>query len=139
MSPKINIQEIAHALDDHGGSEWYLDRNSGEMLYRSLIFSMDEADEFDAALDAEPERYIQIDPLPSRVGFNLMVDFTASLAEGNARRDLERALGGRKPFRAFKDALEAHPAEREQWFKFHDEFMQAEARRWLEEQGIESE
>jgi len=138
MPPKIDIQDIAMALDDHSGSEWYLDRQTGECVYRPFDPGLDENDELEVALDADPERYVQIEPLSSRTGFQLMADFTASLAEGKARSDMERALNGRKPFRAFKDALDAHLPERERWFKFRDDFMQAEARRWLEEQGIET-
>jgi len=51
-------------------------------------------------------------------------------------RALGQALQQRKPFRRLKDALAAHPAQREAWFAFERQAMKAIARRWCEDHSI---
>jgi hypothetical protein len=53
------------------------------------------------------------------------------------RKKLEYALGGRKPFRRFKDALVENPKIREQWFKFEEAAMLRRAIEWLAELDIQ--
>ena len=64
----------------------------------------------------------------------------AILAQRPGARRQARALGQslqqRKPFRRFKDALAAHPAQREAWFAFERQAMEAIAQRWCEEHDI---
>ena len=66
-----------------------------------------------------------------------MVEFAASVADAPVRDRLERALHGRGAFRRFKDVLAPHPAERERWFRFHDQQVRAAMRAWLEDHDIE--
>ena len=136
---RINADDLIMALDDHGGLvEWYLDRETGEVLRASDALLGDEDEELSARIEAEPERYILIDPFPSSAGFEAMTDFVETVTDAAARRALERALAGRKPFRAFKDALLEYPAERERWFRFKDAACRRHSETWLVENGIEA-
>ncbi len=59
-----------------------------------------------------------------------MEDFVDQCGDAQLGRALGQALGQRKPFRQFKDALAVHPTEREAWFAFERQAMEAIARRW---------
>lgn len=123
--------EIEIALTDHGGTEWYFDRQTGACVRFSNFSDLEEETDWRDAIEREPDRFLLIDPLPSSFEFGLMADFAADLDAGAAKASLERALSGRHPFRAFKDALLDFPAVREAWFEKRNAAMD-----WLEDNGI---
>ena len=65
-----------------------------------------------------------------------MEDFVDQCGDDRVARALGQALQQRKPFRRFKDVLAAHPAQRETWFAFERQAMEAIARQWCEEHDI---
>ena len=134
---RIDTDELMMALEDNSGmAEWYLDRKTGEVQCVSDALLGEEDEELSARTEAEPERYVFIDPIPSSAGFETMADFVETVPDAAARRALERALAGRKPFRAFKDALLDYPAERENWFRFKDAAFRKHAEAWLADNGV---
>jgi len=134
---RIDADELIMALEDNSGmAEWYLDRETGEVLRASDTPLGDEDEGLSARIEAEPERYVFIDPIPSSAGFEVMTDFAETVADAAARGALERALAGRKPFRAFKDTLLDYPAERENWFRFKDAAFRRHAEAWLADNGF---
>lgn len=136
---RIDADDLIMALDEHSGLvEWYLDRETGEVLHASDELLGEKDEELSARIEAEPERYIFIDPLPSPAGFDVMADFVVTVTDAAAYRVLEQALAGRKPFRAFKDALLDYPAEREHWFRFKYAACRKHAEAWLEDSGIKA-
>lgn len=97
-------------------------------------------DGIDARLAAGPDgRYELIDPWPSRERFEVMVNFTESLPDSALKERLFRALGQRKPFRGFKDALFDDETVRQRWFDFEREAAAREAGRRLAATGIDFE
>ncbi len=137
---RIDAEELVMALDDHDVlATWHLDRESGELLRISDALLDDDDQELGARIEAEPARYLFIEPLPSAFGYRLMSDFTETVEESAARAALERALDGRRPFRAFKDALFDFPPLRESWFRFHHARVLEEARLLLEAEGVDFE
>lgn len=70
-------------------------------------------------------------------GFRIMEEFVATLEEGEASRSLTRALRMRKPFRCFKDALLDFGDVRDQWFAFHNSWVEELARKFLKDEGID--
>jgi hypothetical protein len=97
---------------------------------------MDEEDK--EPLDADPDRYLLIEPVPSWVGYEVMSDFVETLPEGEARRESARALQQKHPFRRFKDVLSNYPAVREEWFRFHEQAFMKIIQEWLEDHGVEA-
>src|SRR3989344_3048121 len=99
---RIDTDELIMALEDNSGmAECYLDRETGEVLRVSDALLGGEDEDLAAQIEAEPKRYVFIDPIPSSAGFEAMTDFAETVADAAARRALERALAGRKPFPAF--------------------------------------
>ena len=136
---RIDADELTMALEDNSGmAEWYLDRETGEVLRASDALLGEDDEDLAARIEADPKRYVLIDPIPSSTGFEVMADFVETVADAAARRALERALAGRKPFRAFKDVFLDYPAERENWFRFKDAAGRKHAEAWLEDNGIEA-
>ena len=132
----IDAEVLIAALESRDAEvEWYLDLVSGQVL---PLFSevLDDDPSFAAALDAEPDRYIVIDPIESHEAFRIMETFVASLPPGAPSDGLASALTQPRPFRHFKDALLAWPHIREQWFRFHDSRMRQVATDWLTENGV---
>lgn len=133
---KVNIEELLIALESQSESgEFFLDKNSGEIFVISDY--TDDADARREQLDKEPDRFLFIPPIASRVGWNIMDNFVQSLKNNDARTVLERALDGKKPFRRFKDELLRYPDIREQWFTHHAARMTEIARDWLENNSVE--
>jgi hypothetical protein len=49
------------------------------------------------------------------------------------------ALDGKGAFRRFKDVLLDYPAQREAWFEFEDQKINAAVEEWVRESGIEAD
>ena len=80
---------------------------------------------------------ILIDPLPSYVWYQDMVDFADGLSDLDAGRSLSRALAGRGAFRRFRnDLYERHPELISVWQSFREARARARAVHWLVEQGL---
>ncbi len=137
----VNWSDLEMALTANPG-EWtcYLDLRTGEIQMVPVDGFGDDDDwpsegEIDAGLDAA--HLIHIEPLGSRVEYQRMAAFAATVDDARLRDRLEVALDGRGAFRRFKNALLDSPAERQRWFAFRDECLRAAAREWLAEHDIE--
>lgn len=99
--------------------------------------SGEEEEQLEQRFDSDPGRYITVEPMESSEAFEIMEAFVESLSTSPARRQLERALNGRRPFRRFKDALHDLPSLRDAWHRFHGRRMVEYASEWLRSEGIE--
>jgi len=131
----IRADELIMAFEDHGSSlQHFFDRQTGEVL--SLFAdTMEEADI--GGPEADPDRYLLIEAVPSSVGYEVMSDFVDTLPEGKILWELQRALQQRHPFRRFKDVLLDYPAVREDWFRFHEQAFMKIIQEWLDDYGVE--
>jgi len=137
---RIDEEELLVAMGGNDGTmRWFLDRQSGAVIPLSEDNRMEEDDEIWEAIEADDGRYLEIPSTPSREGFAMMEDFIATLEPGAASGALERALRGRRPFRAFKDALGDFPDIRVRWFVYEAEELRRAAVDWLHVEGIDAE
>ena len=131
----IRADELIMAFEDYGtGLQHFFDRQTGEVL--TVFEDMDEEDA--ELLDADPDRFLLIEPVPSYVGYEVMSDFVDTLPEGQVPSELARALQQRHPFRRFKDVLLNYPAVREDWFRFHEQAFMKIIQEWLDDHGVEA-
>ena len=105
----IDVEEIATALADQTDYEhrWLIDPRTGEVVFWTSDTGIDgenpvEFDELDLIL---------IDPLPSYVWYQDMVDFADGISDRAAGRRLSGSLQGRGAFRRFKNQLYEHHPE----------------------------
>lgn len=131
----IDLDELCWALnsrDPLGQSSYWLNHESGELLFLAAADALDEV----AEDPRDDERWIRIEAIDSADAFGIMQDFVDQCVDLRLARALGQALQQRKPFRRFKDTLANHPAQREAWFAFERQAMEAIARRWCTDHGI---
>jgi hypothetical protein len=131
----IDLEELTWALnsrDPLGESSHRLNIESGTILSLIGPDADDQADED----PRDDDRWLFIEPVESSEAFRVMEDFVDQCGDDRLARALGQALRQRKPFRRFKDALAAHPTQREAWYAFDREAMEVIARRWCEDHGI---
>ncbi len=132
----VDLDELSGILEGdpaHGGGR--VDRQSGEVWHASAIEYAREIGEEDDALTEDPERWLWVEPEGSRDSFRDMEGFIGTVADAALARRLDTALGGRRPFRHWKDALSAWPDELERWYGWSEERRIGRAREWLADAG----
>jgi hypothetical protein len=115
----VDLDEIAIALADQTDYEhrWLIDPETGEIVFWTADGGIDgqtpvELDELDL---------ICIEPQPSYVWYQDMVDFVDGISDERAGRSLARAIEGRGAFRRFTDLLhEDFPLLLPTWYAFRD-------------------
>ncbi len=132
----VNADELIMALESTDAEvEWYLDLSTGAVVPVADEL-LDEDPAMAEALESEPDRFFAIDPISSHEAFSIMEAFVEGLPQGAPTARLAAALGQRRPFRHFKDALLEWPHIREQWFRFHNARMRKVAEDWLTENDL---
>jgi hypothetical protein len=131
----VDLDEIAIALADQTDDEhrWLIDPETGEIVFWTADGGIDgqtpvELDELDL---------ICIEPQPSYVWYQDMVDFVDGISDERAGRSLARAIEGRGAFRRFKDILhEDFPLLLPTWYAFRDRRAQRRAVEWLVDNSL---
>ena len=131
----IDIEEIATALADQTDYDhrWLFDPRTGEVVFWTSDTGIDgenpvEIDELDL---------IPIDPLPSYVWYQDMVDFAEGISDGAAARRLSASLQGKGAFRRFKNQLYGHqPDLISAWQGMRDARARVRAVQWLVDEGL---
>ncbi|MFN2502391.1 MAG: UPF0158 family protein [Pyrinomonadaceae bacterium] len=136
----IDAEDLIMALqNDESESEYFLDLQTGEVLFRVDEGISQPDEEFESLLEEYPERFLYISPFPSSDGWRLMAEFIEQQCDGSTRERLTGAINRSLPFRRFKETLAHYPDLRELWFAFERGAMLDIARKWIEAQGIEAE
>jgi hypothetical protein len=131
----IDVEEIATALSDQTDYEhrWLIDPTTGEILLWTSDTGIDgenpvELDELDLTV---------IDPLPSYVWYQDMVDFADGISDRGAGERLSRSLAGKGAFRRFKNELyQGHPELISAWHTLRDARARVRAVQWLADEGL---
>jgi GNAT superfamily N-acetyltransferase len=134
------IDNILFAMEDQEG-EFYVDTRKG-FVAGGIDFDFTDEDD-DEEEDDDDGRYISIPEWDSSEGFRLMEHFAAEFKNPPVQQELIAALNrGRGVFRAFKDALNAHPEAEKLWFAFKEREMRRAVFDWYnalrEEWGMEA-
>jgi len=132
---RIDVDELATALADQTDYEhrWLIDPRTGGMV----CWTSDTGIDGENPVDLDELDLILIDPLPSFVWYQDMVDFADGISDRVAGRDLRRALDGKGAFRRFRNELyERHPGLISAWQSLRDARAKARAVRWLVDQGL---
>ncbi len=130
----LDLDDLCTALEDNSYEHsWWFDPRSGVVrLHVPDVHDTDGEDLHEAGL-------VRIDPVPSNEAYADMEAFVARLADRRVAGRLERALGGRGPFRRFKDELYDHPELQQQWYAFKEARLRRRAIEWLAELGLVAE
>ncbi len=131
----LDLEEIANALADQTDYEhrWLIDPESGQVLYWTRDGGIDGTE----PVDLDELSAIPIDPQPSYVWYQDMVDFVERISDERARRRLGRAIQGRGAFRRFKDGLhDDAPDLMPIWYAFRDVRATRRAVEWLRDNAL---
>ena len=129
---KIDLDELCAAMEDSSYEhEYYLDLETGEILFLSEYMDDEEAEKLKEKIDNGLDRYERIPKAESREGYEDMQDFIATVKDERLWELLEVAINGKGAFRRFKDVLLNYPEERERWFQFKDDRIKERALEWL--------
>ncbi len=132
----VDLQDLMIAIEDHSpGHDWFLDRQTGELHFLSDDLPDDDLPVDRAELE-DDSRFVPVEPEGSDRAYRDMEEFTATVREPALLQRLQDALSGKGAFGRFKRVLAGQPAERERWFEFRNERLEARARTWLEGVGM---
>lgn len=132
---QLDLDEIATALADQTAYDhrWLIDPRSGEIGF----WTSDGGIGGDGPVDLEEVDLKPIDPLPSYVWYQDMVDFAERLSDETAGRRLGRAIQGRGAFRRFRAELyEEYPELLSAWHEFREVRANRRAVGWLADEGL---
>lgn len=131
----LDLDEIAIALADQNDYDhrWLLDPQTGEIAFWTRDCGLDGQH----PVDLDEVDLLAINPLPSWVWYQDMVDFAEQVSDERAGRRLGRALDGRGAFRRFKAELrEEYPELLPAWHAFRDTRATRRAVEWLQENDL---
>jgi hypothetical protein len=153
---KVDLKELVSEMEMGENMELtgYLDTETGEIISMpdNVMRAVEDSDEAIAdladwegdvaetaekILSDEKNRFLLIPKRESREGYAIMVAFAGSVRGKGLREKLTDALNGKGAFRRFRSVLNDHPDELEKWYTFKDDWMRAEAIKWLIMNGIE--
>lgn len=121
------VESVIFAMENQGAVS-YIDMETGILSSR-----IDEGAEAGEPGEDAPD----LEPIPtwtSQDGFRLMEQFAQTIGHPVVRADLLAALSrGRGVFRAFKDALDAHPEAERKWYEYKARAMKARIVQWYED------
>ncbi|MFD5091871.1 UPF0158 family protein [Amycolatopsis thailandensis] len=135
---KFAIGDIAMALQDQTDYENFhlVDPRTGEMGYWTRDGGIDGRN----PIDLDDVDLVVIEPLPSSVWYQDMVDFAAGISDERAGERLSRALRGKGAFRRFGNELhDRHPHLVPVWNTFSDNRAKRRAVEWLADNALVDE
>jgi hypothetical protein len=141
---QILLEDLINAVADHCSfSYYYLDRETGEIIFQSERRHPNDADdapELDTQYPGEDTagRFIPVEPMESRRGHELMKLFIATLDDG-IQSVLSRAISKQKPFRNFKDVIYDYPDIQENWHAYYAKEIKTIVEEWLQYNHINYE
>ena len=116
-------------------TEGYLDLSTGEVWGGDLEDSPILSDGEPIDPEDDPDRWLRLDRIGSRAGWQDMADFAERQRDQAVRERLERALHGSGAFRRFRDLVHDEDLA-EQWSAFATDRQLGRARQWLADNGI---
>jgi len=130
---RLSIEEIADALQDQTGYGHLhlINPGTGELMIWTEDLGIDGKTPMD--LDELDELgLVTIEPIPSYVWYQDMVDFAGGLSDQHARDHLGRALDGRGAFRRFRGTIDRQsPRVQSTWREFREVRARRRAVEWL--------
>lgn len=134
----IDVGEIATALADQTDYEhrWLIDPRTGEVV----LWTSDTGIDGENPVELDELDLIVIDPLPSYIWYQDMVDFADGISDRSAVLRLSSSLQGRGAFRRFKNELyQHHPELISAWHAMRDARARVRAVEWLVDEGLVDE
>jgi hypothetical protein len=140
MKKKFNIEALMKIYSENVKDKaFFLDKTTGDVITLTLTNpDLNELKRIKERIAKEPGRFPQIPKRTAAEGFKDMENFMTTLKDIKLKKRLGDALEAQSAFRAFRDALDAHPRERQAWNTYRDDIMKKAVMAFLREIGIPS-
>ena len=135
---KVEYSDLIEAFEsDHPGLDYFLDKESGEVLKLSEDFCPDEtASGIDYFSDP---RYVEIPKISDERGLSIRRGYLDKIKNENLYDRLDQALIGRGYLKRFVDTLRAYPDYYKGWLEFKGKELKEEIMTWIKRLDIEVE
>ena len=134
----IDVEEVATALADQTDYDhrWLFDPRTGEVV----CWTSDTGIDGENPVEIDELDLIIIEPLPSYVWYQDMVDFADGISDRAAGRRLSASLQGKGAFRRFRNEVYGHHPELiSVWQAMRDARARVRAVQWLVDEGLVDE
>ncbi|MCP4501540.1 MAG: hypothetical protein GY822_16400 [Deltaproteobacteria bacterium] len=132
---QIDWVALEAAFENHAPDvTTYLERETGEI--RSLFSGSQSSEEMEE-IRSHPEKFIKLEPVPSREQYRMMERFIDTVIQPNLKAKLTDSIVGKGAFRRFKDAVAKSPEERKRWFAYRDVLLHRFIFEWLKQHSLE--
>ena len=133
----INLDELCDAMEDNTYEhEYYLDLESGEILFISEYTDDEEAIELKERIEEDFDRYEKIPKVESHEAYEDMEDFIGTVDDERLVELLEVAIDGKGAFRRFQNVLRNYPEDRKRWFEFKGDRTKQRVLGWLDDINV---
>lgn len=133
---QIDWSQLEQAFENHAPDvRTFLDRSTGEVV--TVSGDHDDDDPVVLRVQARPEQFVAVEPVPSREQYRMMERFIETVPAGALQDQLKDCIVGKGAFRRFKDAIGRYPEERKRWFAFRDVLLHLYILEWLKQHKIE--
>jgi len=136
----LDVREDEDVVDETDASyaKYIVNRDPVEKVAGANL-EEDERERLLDLLDNEPQRFLKIEILNPRDGFQQMKDFVGTLPRSQAKTQLDFVLQQKKPFRRFRDTLSKFAKEKGLWQEFEKTQNYKYLHQFLKTQAIEAE
>lgn len=137
----VDLTELCIALENEArGFDWYLDTETGDTV---LVNAEYEPHEYGGLkveeIEGNPQRFRRVPPTDERTVLADMEAFAAQHKDEKLKESLQLALEAPRPERRFRAVLGWLPEEQHAWHQFRHQRLEARARAWLEQLGLQPE
>jgi hypothetical protein len=133
----VDLEMLGTVLEGDPGlsTGGYLDLHTGAVYDDSFADPAMAGEEAAIDVEDEPERWLRLECVGSRDGWEDMADFAGRQRDQGLRERLERAIEGRGAFGRFRDVVHGEDLGG-QWHAFSADRQIGRSREFLAENGI---
>lgn len=132
---QVDWTSLEAAFENHApDARSYLDKTTGEVF---TVAGSEEGDGLAMRVQAAPDNFARVEPIPSREQYRMMERFIATVQHGELKERLQDSIVGKGAFRRFKDVVTQYADERKRWFTYRDVLAHQYILDWLKQNGVE--
>jgi hypothetical protein len=134
---RVDWAELEDAFADSSADHrYYLDRETGAVLFFSSYLESEEEEEDERALTGE-ERYVLIPHARRLLPSHEIREFVASLTPEETRLAVASSLQSTGDYGSFEEAVAADPTAHEEWRRFVKARLGPRIKSWLADVAVE--
>lgn len=135
--PPVDLDMLTMALQAHDlEAGWWLDCDTGEVILAPESDDTAQDKKICQARANNPDRYMDIEPLPVSLMRDLMEGFVCTINDAHFCQQLRKALEKQQYQYHFKAVLAEQPRHEDDWYRFKEDFYALQARQWIRDREL---